>query len=320
MTNISEAIKRVGTMYTDSTKQSVTSIRERKLRPSSFPYCGLKDAFKEITGGDKETVGFGLDFYGGVGTAAHTVFQKYMGALGSVVGNWKCTNKKCIQHKKLIKFSRQSICSQCQHPMEYHELIIRNRHIVGHVDGLIYLDGLYYVLDYKTTSVKNILEHRLNTVYPYAKNQHQILSYCYCLERNFNIVISGWMLQYIARDDPKQFEIVGAEFTKRSRQAEKARMYRYNHQYELANAVIEKSDVPALAELVKTKPCTSYEHWKKEFGDFDKCPLGRSGVCFNAQLKRVVWDAVQNKELRPVHDPAKPQVMTIEKHKSVKRL
>ncbi len=322
MSNIKNILSITEGLYRSAILYSTSSIRERKLRPSGFPYCGLKDMFEEITGGPKSTVGFGLDFYGSVGTAAHLIFQKYMGITGKIVGNWECKNVNCSNFKKICKFSVNNLCT-CGFFMEYHELTIKNRNIIGHVDCLLLIEGKYYVLDYKTSTLASIEKHKeIGNIFPYTKNVHQILSYCICLERNFNIKIEGWMLMYISRDTPYQVALVGKDFDAPSRRAEKARMNRYNEQFAQASKVIEDSDPAPVKALIDSKPCTSYKHWRSEFGDFDKCPLGSSHVCFQAaKLKQVVNDALESKELRPVQDPNKPPEVIVKAEAiSVKRL
>jgi PD-(D/E)XK nuclease superfamily len=261
---------------------------KRGLRPSGFPYCGVRDLYDILQGGRMVERGFGLDYYGGVGTAAHKVFQKYMGLTGVVVGNWKCA---CGKTKK---WSTESICV-CGLQMEYEEVGILNGSIRGFIDCILLIDNKYYILDYKTSSTKKLLEHRLKSgVYPTSANKSQVLSYCANVERQYNVPISGWMLMYIARDNPRDFVVVGEAFDSSSRLQQKQLMVRYNRHYSIASRLSKDFDTgdEGFLSLIEEKPCATYEKYRENFGDFGDCPLGNSHVCFNkSRLKRIIEES-----------------------------
>jgi hypothetical protein len=175
------------------------------LRPSGFPYCGLR---KLLTAPSKiedgETSDLAGAYFTGVGTEAHTIFQSHVGRLGEVVGDWTC--KHC---GKSTWFSTFKICD-CGHKPVYRELAIRYRKtVVGHLDGLVRLKKRkkgkrrYIVIDYKTATGNKIEKGRTDeTIFPYQYNVHQIKRYVVLMELCFNIHVDGWALIYLNRDVP----------------------------------------------------------------------------------------------------------------------
>jgi hypothetical protein len=282
-----EALKAVGAVYQLTTKTKVKSKIKRGLRPSGFPYCGLRDLWQQLNGGQEGENGFLLDYYGGVGTAAHTVFQKYMGATGLVVGNWKCG---C---GKTTKFSTQNIC-ECGNPMQYEELFMQNGNLRGYTDCLLFLDGKYYVGDYKTSSVKNLVKHRLENVYPTLVNREQVLAYCVSLEKAYKIEISGWFLLYIARDNPQDHVVVGEPFGNSNRLREKAKISTYNLHYTIVTDLLNRkwtTEDENYRQLVKERPCKNHGHYKDHMGQWSSCPLGDSQVCWSKRLDSIIEDS-----------------------------
>lgn len=177
------------------------------MRPSGFPYCGLRKlltAQAKLTEGDtSELAG---SYFTSVGTAAHTVFQSHIGRLGEMVGDWNC--KHC---GKFTKFTTFKICD-CGHKPEYEELEIKYKNtVVGHLDGLVRLKERdkktgkrrYMVVDYKTATGSKIAKGQTDsTIFPYGYNVQQIKRYVVLMELCFGIHIEGWMLIYLNRDVP----------------------------------------------------------------------------------------------------------------------
>jgi hypothetical protein len=274
-------LKVVGKVYDLANKTSIKVPWKRGLRPSGFPYCGVEDLWYLLNGGKQGEQGFGIDYYGGVGTAAHRTFQKFMGRTGVVIGDWKCL---C---GKETKWSAKSIC-ECGLNMEYQEVGIHrgkagNKNIGGFIDCILLIDGKYYILDYKTSSVASLTAHRLLSAYPTEANRAQVLSYCALVENQYNISISGCMLMYIARDNPRDYVIVGEPFDSTNRTAQKQLMRKYNRHYSIASRLYKELDVTDVEfiELIDNKPCTSFENFRTNFGPWAECPLGVSQTCFN---------------------------------------
>lgn len=257
--------------------------REDRLRVSSFPICGLQKAYKKMLNKPVEPSDAGKEFYTSVGTAAHLVFQRWLGQKGRIWGDWKCYNKQC---NHIVRFSKKRKCPKCKSEMEYEEFEVKAfRHLSGHIDG-VYEDrqGNFWVIDYKTTSIKNIDRHREEgDLFPYAKNKAQIMTYCALIEKKHKIKISGWALLYVARDDPFMCEIsVGTVNAKQKRLILK-RCELYDEQFEVIQNIQGFDD---LRFLIETKPCKSYDFYLEHFKGFTGCPL--EAVCFTKQLVPII--------------------------------
>jgi len=140
------------TNFTWSQPASQKSIkRAEELHPSSLPYCGLMHFHNLITEGNAthEEGNYYGDYDTGLGSFKHELMQRYLGWGKRVVGDWECRHCKATR-----KFAFYKPSKKCGSPfMEYKELEIRyGENIVGHVDGLVFIDDQYWVIDYKTTS------------------------------------------------------------------------------------------------------------------------------------------------------------------------
>lgn len=278
--------------YTESMSKELldTVTREEKLRASGFPYCGLQHLYKKInTIPAPEMTTAGKEYYTSVGTAAHLVFQRWVGNNGRLLGEWIC--RKCNHH---IKFGKVAKCPNCKTDMDmlYEEFTVRAfKHVSGHLDG-IYVDenGLCWLLDYKTTSVEAIRKHRKsNNVFPYGKNVSQIQTYCALIEKHLDIKIAGWLLVYIARDNPlKWFEVVGDTISEKHKRMVIEKCGIYDKQYEIVKwyekAAKAGRELPykGVQVLIDTKPCKTQAFYKQHYEGFKGCPV--AGVCFNEKL------------------------------------
>jgi hypothetical protein len=263
--------------------------RDDKLRVSGFPFCGLKKAYEKMVKEQDpkkklpEKADAGREFYTSVGTAAHLVFQRWLGQNGKIWGNWKCYNKQC---NHFIEFGVKQNCPKCKTEMEYEEFEVKAfRHLSGHIDG-VYEDsrGQFWVIDYKTTSVKNIRRHkREGGLFPYAKNKAQILTYCALIEKKYKIVIAGWALLYVARDDPFMVEVSTGTVTKTIKKAIIKKCELYDEQYEVIQDLQTKEDIEF---LIDTKPCKSIGYYNEHFKGFTGCPL--ESLCFTPKIEKFV--------------------------------
>lgn len=188
--------------------EAITPGRFFFMRPSGFPYCGLRkllSAPKILSEGQTTSLAGG--YFTSVGTAAHTVFQSHIGRLGEVVGDWKCPS--C---GKFTKFTTFKVCD-CGHKPQYEELEVKYKDmLVGHLDGLVKLKERdpktgkrkYIVIDYKTATARAVAEGQKpnQTMFPYAYNVQQIKRYVILMELCFGIHVEGWMLIYLNRDVP----------------------------------------------------------------------------------------------------------------------
>lgn len=264
-----------------------------RLRVSGFPFCALKTVFSKLQGcyipdDDDEAQDakstFGKDYYCSVGTATHTVLQRYMASGGRILGDWKCyrcgaTRQACFKKR----------CKKCGAEMEYEEFSVKAfKHLSGHLDGVWQAkDGRYYVIDYKTCSVRALAMHKKEGTLPYVKNQVQIMTYCALIEKTLGIKISGWLLIYVARDNPMMhFKVVGGMITPE----EKSRLYemarKYDRHYE---ALLGCKEWRTVKMFIREKPCRDYDYYSEYFKGFKGCPL--ESVCFTKHLKSTVKDA-----------------------------
>lgn len=256
--------------------------RQDKLRVSGFPFCGLKKAYeKMIFKPTSEPSDAGREFYTTVGTAAHLVFQRWLGQAGKIWGNWKCYNKQCGH---TIEFSRKRKCPKCKSEMEYEEFEVKAfRHLSGHIDGVFEAsDGTFWVIDYKTSSVKNIYKHRKERdLFPYAKNKAQIMTYCALLEQKYKIKIKGWCLMYVARDDPFMVEVCSGVTDEKAKKSIIRKCKVYDEQYDV---ILNLRTADHIRYLIETKPCKSREFYNEHFKGFHGCPL--EAVCFTRSLEK----------------------------------
>lgn len=141
-------------------------------------------------------------YYTRVGTAVHDVMQTALmqatvqqgeNSFGDIVGDWRCP--ECGKEKKL---TTQPYC--CDFPMQYEEIKISFKGIVGHLDTLYKFGDIYAVLDYKTTSLANAETISRN---PPDGYKEQALAYALLLRLQYKLDIKYIMLCFIPRDNPQ---------------------------------------------------------------------------------------------------------------------
>lgn len=274
-------VSEFSTYYDQAMKKGLPELQPhpRRLRVSGLPYCGLKDAYLKMTNHVEPDSDAGMSYYCGVGTAAHEVFQRWLGTHGRIYGDWKCRNRKCrhVEH-----FSRKHRCPKCGHEMKYEEFTVKAfKHLSGHTDGLFRSkDRRFWLIDYKTCSVRIIETQHKHGMLPYRKNVHQISAYVPLLERKLRIEIAGWMLIYIARDNPWCFTVLGETMSDAEKDATWQKLRRYDRQFDVVGNLETFEQVQWLA---KHKLCKSHEHYIDEIKGHQGCPL--APVCFSRQLQ-----------------------------------
>ncbi len=283
-------VKKSFSKYYDSSCETILSEhlqdprRVYYLRPSSFPFCGVRrfldyPEFLEQEG--LSHMDAGMLFYVTVGHAFHAVFQEILGKAGKVIGNWRCP--KCKSVKAFTTYRR---CKACNIPREYRELEVKyKKTLVGHLDGL-YLDeatNTYWVIDYKSTSSRQIWFHKKQPVYPYKDNVAQIKSYVPLVEREYGIKVAGYMLVYLPRDNPFKGKIVciKALGTKaKAKITDVLDRYVKIHRRLLVSKTIEDFDY-----LYENKLCLDAEDYRKNVhSQYNPCPHHKT--CFNAAKMR----------------------------------
>jgi hypothetical protein len=112
-----------------------------------------------------------------MGTALHTVIQKWMGIHGELYGNWVCLDCKRIRRHK---YGIQS-CSKCGQEMWYKEYAIvpsKKYPFSGHLDGLLRIGRKRYLVDFKGSSIEKI-KRRARMGRPEEKHYYQTNAYAH---------------------------------------------------------------------------------------------------------------------------------------------
>lgn len=293
--------KKMRTYITEKTKIVLVPPRDKdhprnnELHPSSYPFCALKHAWYEANGLEEKQLDYYGDFYTSVGTITHELMQKYLGYRGTIIGEWVCCKCKTIHKKNRKPIVSPKKCKKCKHTVfDYQELGISFRKYTrGHMDGIIEIDGKYFVIDYKTTSpAKNEKHRKFKNVYPYKKNKAQIESYTVYVEQEYDIKISGWMLIYVSRDNNfKDYVIIG-DMVSEKRKAELLKKYtRDDKLFGIVLKLRKGYDWERWSKLIKYKPCATNAEYKEKMHEYDTCDLAKDGTCFN---KKRLQNAVKN--------------------------
>ena len=273
-------------------KVDKTSARYNELHPSSYPFCGLQQAYEEAKKIEQKPLDYFGEYYTSVGTLIHELIQRYMGYQGKVIGFWKCRKCKSLQENKKPT-TCPSNCFKCKHDVfDYEEIGIEyKKYTRGHLDGIIKILGKYYIIDYKSSSEKNNSKHRqFRNVYPYKKNVSQIKSYIFYVERQYGIKIAGYFLIYLTRDaNVKDFILEGALVSDQEKVTLAKKLKSYEKQFSTVMKLRKENKQKYWDSLIKSKPCKTMVHYKEEMHSYDMCPLAEGGVCFNsARLKREI--------------------------------
>lgn len=167
--------------------------RIKFLRPSQLPFCAAGFYINHAQLGMVSTMDFMGEFYTKVGTAVHEVMQKFLSPSGKFLADWHC--RICGRKRKT---STRSEC--CDFTMDYHELLIDYKGVVGHIDA-VFKDkkGRYWILDFKTCSVSGAPYKQKR---PGAAYIEQVETYAYMLWKQYGIRVEGVMLMFIPRDNP----------------------------------------------------------------------------------------------------------------------
>jgi hypothetical protein len=276
---MSVPIQEFSKYYTTSLKISLPDLnkQEPRLRVSGFPFCALKHAYLKMIGHVEPDGDSFKEYYTSVGTAAHEVFQRWLGAKGRIYGDWSCPSCKTV-----TKFSSNNTCSKCKSEMKYEEFTVTAfKHVSGHTDGLFEdSNGEFWVIDYKTSSVRVIESQKFKSTLPYVKNKHQIMSYVPMIESLLKIKVAGWLLIYCARDNPQIHKVIGSRVSSQKKKRILEKIELYDQQYE---EILHLKSLSQIKFLHDTKFCADYEHYEEHMKGFSGCPL--ESVCFTSSLK-----------------------------------
>lgn len=254
-------------MYLRAQDEIVASKRDatriKFLRPSQMPFCPSGFFVNHATQGMISTQDMLSAFFTSVGTTVHEVVQRYLSPSGRFLADWRC--KICGKWRRL---STNSEC--CDFTMEYHEVLIDHKGVVGHIDA-IFKDskGRYWILDFKTCTVKGATYKQKS---PGAAYMEQVETYALMLYRQYGIKVEGVMLMFIPRDNPTIPSVwVRLIDTKDFKRVSK-RIKQYKQQHKEALHATSLEEALALAEYGKCK-----SEW---------CKVCRSGLSLKEQIRK----------------------------------
>lgn len=176
-----------------ASKRDVTRIKF--LRPSQLPFCPASFFVNHATQGMVSTQDLLSAFYTQVGTVVHSVLQRYLSPSGRFLADWRC--RLCGRRRKM---STNSEC--CDFTMDYDELEINHKGVVGHIDA-VFKDkhGRYWILDFKTATLKGAVAKAKSPGRVYSE---QVETYALMLRLQYGIKVEGVLLMFVPRDDPKE--------------------------------------------------------------------------------------------------------------------
>lgn len=180
-----------------------------QFRASGLPACPLQhvwyrfDRAANALPGRRES--FTKDFYTEIGTAVHTVVQRWLGRLNVLFGDWRCPSCTDVVYKGRLG----TVTCDCGAETVYEELSFAGKPS-GHCDGLIKLGQLtpnehdFAVLEVKTTSQRR-LEQVIKKEGMPLNYRLQATNYTYRLRQlGYNLV--GVMFLFVPRDSPRAMQ------------------------------------------------------------------------------------------------------------------
>jgi hypothetical protein len=184
--------------------QPVDMERVLNLRFSSLPFCSVRwflNLPQKLNGTNVSD--FGSKFFTSVGTTVHTVFQDAVHNSPSfhALNDYICTS---CRKRYVLRMERPKKCScgSILFRRDEHEVLWRGA--IGHVDENVVPDINYpkrvFILDYKTTSLKNL--HKKDSI----QYSSQIKSYGVALT-DAGYEVLGCGLVYVPRDNPYKFRM-----------------------------------------------------------------------------------------------------------------
>ncbi len=250
--------------------------RIKSLRPSQLPFCPVGFFVQHATHGAIRTMDMRGSFYTEIGTSIHKVVQTYLSHSGRFLANWKC--RQC---GKVYKVSVQHEC--CDFVMDYEEIEIDYKGVVGHIDA-VFRDrmGYYHVVDFKTTSVLGAPRKLKDPGVAYIE---QVEAYWLYLWRQHGIKCKSVILMFIRRDNPKEPVVWTREINRERYLIINERMKTYQKMHH------EVLSVKTLAEALA---------------------LARHGRCANPYCKSCKLLVSQKKQLRQAFERGAARLPLIE--------
>lgn len=263
-------------MHAKSLKTDIAENRDlsryRSLRGSQLPFCPLKLVLTAATEGKNSVRGFHANFFTRVGTTVHELVQEFQGAGGTLLANWKCPI--CGKFRKL---SHDHMCP-CGAVSKYHEVEIKHKLLVGHVDAIFRAkDGRYWVVDYKTCSVE---KGPLKEKNPGRDYREQVEAYAVLLKEIYGLDIAGVAVFFLTRDNPTKPFIWAKELFEKDFPVIRRRLetYHYNH-----GVAYNAKTIDDLKWVWKNRLCQPFDADTAGF-----CPF-TSGCSTNKPAEAISW-------------------------------
>lgn len=193
-----------------------------ELRASGIPICQwhacLSQIYEKIPEErPNESRGFKFEFYVEVGTVVHTVYQRWLGRLGFLFGDYQCLECK-VMVKNHLGWPKSCPTENCKiNKWEYveiklHDTIKDTDLKSAHCDGLIQFPWMeenhYYLVDFKTCSLATLPDPKTRLTSAYHKKYlTQTGFYHYLLEEK-GFKIDGTLFWFVPRDNPMKASII----------------------------------------------------------------------------------------------------------------
>jgi len=265
----------------DQVDHPVDMARVLNLRFSGLPFCSLRWFLNLPSSlGGKRPSDFGSRFFTSVGHTVHDVFQTgvHHSTSFKALNDYVCTSCKKRYALRLI-VPRKCSCGSLLFRREEHEVLWRGA--IGHVDEIVVPDVNYlkrvFLLDYKTTSLKNI----------YKKDPinytSQIKSYAVALtDAGYEVIGCG--LVYVPRDNPYKWRMSEIPFNRTVYDKSLSWMEFWLEEHKKGMLVESPKDA---MELLATRPCR-----EKVLSCYKDCEhvgiCGEETVAYPAEMKRRV--------------------------------
>ena len=236
--------------------------RIKFLRPSQMPFCPVGFFVQHATQGMVSTLDMLGSFYTSVGTTVHEVVQRHLSPTGKFLADWKCPI--CNRWRRM---STKSEC--CDFTMDYHEIQISHKGVVGHIDA-VFKDrkGRYWILDFKTCTLSGS-EYKHKS--PGPAYIEQVETYALMLYLQYGIKVEGVMLMFIPRDDPTKPKVWIRLLDSADFKRIKARIKSYKKQHKEALNAFTLEEALALSQYGRCKS--------------DWCKTCKSSLSLKTQLR-----------------------------------
>ena len=198
--NISIAVESMMKATVEASNQLNQPLKVVARSSTLSHFCQVSFLIPLIEGAYEEET-FTKDFYCDVGTAVHSVLQKWFGLTGNLYGLWKCP--VC---DKIIKEGFGPVYHKpCNSICIYDEYSLNYKELTGHCDGIVIVDNKCYILEFKTISLKGLNDRILKNE-PIDYHSNQINMYVLMAQKlQLPYPLVGAVIIYIARDNPSKY-------------------------------------------------------------------------------------------------------------------